>query len=136
MENFTFYNPTRLIFGRDQVQALQTELPKYGKNILVVYGGGSVKKSGLYDNVMNQLKQLDVNVFELPGVEPNPRLSTVHKGVDICKNENIDFLLAVGGGSASTARRRLRPVRSMTATHGTSSRTKSKQPTPCRLAPS
>lgn len=99
VENFTFYNPTRLIFGRAQLEALTTEVPKYGKNVLVVYGGGSIKKSGLYDKVMQVLNSLELNIFELAGVEPNPRLTTVHKGVDICKRENIDFLLAVGGGS-------------------------------------
>ncbi|KEO81285.1 iron-containing alcohol dehydrogenase [Tumebacillus flagellatus] len=99
MENFTFYNPTRLIFGRDTVAELKNEVPKYGKNVLLVYGGGSIQKSGLYDKVVSQLKELDINLFELPGVEPNPRLATVHKGVEICKRENIDFLLAVGGGS-------------------------------------
>ncbi|PWK11307.1 iron-containing alcohol dehydrogenase [Tumebacillus permanentifrigoris] len=99
MENFTFYNPTRLIFGRGQLEALTTEVPKFGKNVLVVYGGGSIKKSGLYDHVMNLLKGIDANVFELGGVEPNPRLTTVNKGADLCKRENIDFLLAVGGGS-------------------------------------
>jgi alcohol dehydrogenase YqhD (iron-dependent ADH family) len=99
VENFTFYNPTALIFGKGQLEALTTEVPKYGKNVLVVYGGGSIKKSGLYDNVMNLLKGIDANVFELGGVEPNPRLTTVHKGAEICKRENIDFLLAVGGGS-------------------------------------
>lgn len=99
MENFTFSNPTHLIFGRGQLAALEAEVPKYGKNVLVVYGGGSIKKSGLYDNVINLLKGIDANVFELAGVEPNPRLTTVHKGAEICKRENIDFLLAVGGGS-------------------------------------
>jgi alcohol dehydrogenase len=99
MQNFTFHNPTKLIFGKGQIEQLKQELPKYGKKVLLVYGGGSIKRNGLYDQVMNILNELDVEVFELPGVEPNPRLSTVHKGVDICKKENIDFLLAVGGGS-------------------------------------
>ncbi|KKI89951.1 butanol dehydrogenase [Bacillus sp. SA1-12] len=99
MENFTYYNPTRLIFGKGQVQQLETEVPKYGKSVLLVYGGGSIKRNGLYDNVVNLLKKIDVTLYELSGVEPNPRLSTVHRGVEICKVENIDFILAVGGGS-------------------------------------
>ena len=99
MDNFTFYNPTKLIFGKDQVQQLKTEVPQYGKKVLLVYGGGSIKRNGLYDQVLSLLKEVDVEVFELPGVEPNPRLSTVKKGVEICRTEGIEFLLAVGGGS-------------------------------------
>ncbi|WP_411333729.1 iron-containing alcohol dehydrogenase [Metabacillus indicus] len=99
MENFTYHNPTKLIFGKEQLQQLQTEVPKYGKNVLLVYGGGSIKRNGLYDKVLAELEKTGSNVFELSGVEPNPRLSTVHRGVNICKSENIDFLLAVGGGS-------------------------------------
>ncbi|MDO6658633.1 iron-containing alcohol dehydrogenase [Anaerobacillus sp. 1_MG-2023] len=99
MNNFTFQNPTKLIFGKGQLEALKTEVPQYGKRVLVVYGGGSIKKNGVYDSVMNTLTEIDAEVFELSGVEPNPRLTTVHKGVDICKENNIDFILAVGGGS-------------------------------------
>ncbi|MCS0655826.1 iron-containing alcohol dehydrogenase [Cytobacillus firmus] len=99
MQNFTFYNPTKLIFGRDQLSQLQTEIPQYGKKVLVVYGGGSIKRNGLYDKVMAELTEIGAEVFELAGVEPNPRISTVRKGVEICKNEGVDFLLAVGGGS-------------------------------------
>jgi alcohol dehydrogenase YqhD (iron-dependent ADH family) len=99
MDNFTFFNPTKLIFGKDQVQQLKTEVPQYGKKVLLVYGGGSIKRNGLYDQVLSLLKEVDVEVFELPGVEPNPRLSSVRKGVEICRTEGIEFLLAVGGGS-------------------------------------
>ncbi|PFG14522.1 iron-containing alcohol dehydrogenase [Bacillus sp. es.036] len=99
MNNFTFQNPTKLIFGKGQLEALKTEVPQYGKKVLVVYGGGSIKKNGVYDSVMNTLNEIGAEVFELSGVEPNPRLTTVHKGVDICKENNIDFILAVGGGS-------------------------------------
>ncbi|USK49320.1 iron-containing alcohol dehydrogenase [Bacillus sp. CMF12] len=99
MQNFTFYNPTKLIFGKDQLSQLQTEIPQYGKKVLVVYGGGSIKRNGLYDKVKAQLHEIGAEVFELSGVEPNPRISTVRKGVEICKAEDIDFLLAVGGGS-------------------------------------
>lgn len=99
MDNFTFLNPTKLIFGKDQLEQLKTEVPAYGKKVLLVYGGGSIKRSGLYDKVINQLKEINAQVFELSGVEPNPRVSTVRKGVDICKKEGVEFLLAVGGGS-------------------------------------
>jgi alcohol dehydrogenase YqhD (iron-dependent ADH family) len=99
MNAFTFYNSTKLIFGKGELQQLEQELSHYGKKVLLVYGGGSIKRNGLYDQVIEILTQTGAEVFELPGVEPNPRLSTVHKGVKICKEENIDFLLAVGGGS-------------------------------------
>jgi len=99
MEHFTFLNPTKLIFGKEQVSQLKTEVPQYGKKVLLVYGGGSIKRNGLYDQVVNLLQEIDVELFELSGVEPNPRLSTAQKGIDICQNENIDFILAVGGGS-------------------------------------
>ncbi|OWR29377.1 NADH-dependent alcohol dehydrogenase [Saccharibacillus sp. O23] len=99
MKSFTFYNPTRLIFGKGQLEQLNTLVPQYGKNVLLVYGGGSIKRSGLYDSVTELLKGIGANVTELAGVEPNPRLSTVHKGVDLCRSENVDLILAVGGGS-------------------------------------
>ncbi|MEB2272043.1 iron-containing alcohol dehydrogenase [Bacillus safensis] len=99
MENFIYYNPTKLMFGKGQLDGLKSELARYGKRVLLVYGGGSIKKNGLYDNVISALNEADAEVFELSGVEPNPRLTTVKKGIDICQNEKIDFLLAVGGGS-------------------------------------
>ncbi|MBT2679103.1 iron-containing alcohol dehydrogenase [Bacillus sp. ISL-35] len=99
MDNFTFYNPTKLIFGKGQLEELKNEVPQYGKKVLLVYGGGSIKRNGLYDSVMDTLKEMGAEVSELSGVEPNPRLSTVQKGVKICKEEGIEFLLAVGGGS-------------------------------------
>lgn len=99
MKTFQFYNPTRLIFGKGQVETLKTEVPKYGKRVLLVYGGGSIKRNGLYDQVIALLNEIGAEVTELAGVEPNPRLSTVHKGVDLCKTNDIDLILAVGGGS-------------------------------------
>lgn len=99
MQNFTFWNPTKLIFGKGQLEQLKKEIPLYGQKVLVVYGGGSIKRSGLYDKVINLLKEIHAQVFELPGVEPNPRITTARKGVEICKKEGIDVLLAVGGGS-------------------------------------
>jgi alcohol dehydrogenase YqhD (iron-dependent ADH family) len=99
LQSFTYWNPTKLIFGKNQLEQLKNEVPQYGKKVLLVYGGGSIKKNGLYDQVVSLLKEINVEWFELAGVEPNPRISTVRKGVEICKNEGIDFLLAVGGGS-------------------------------------
>ncbi len=99
MNAFSFYNPVKLIFGKGQLEAVKEELPKFGKKVLVVYGGGSIKKNGLYDEVMTALAEADLEVFELGGVEPNPRISTARKGIEICKEKDIDMLLAVGGGS-------------------------------------
>ncbi|MBP1970949.1 alcohol dehydrogenase YqhD (iron-dependent ADH family) [Virgibacillus natechei] len=99
MENFTYYNPTKLIFGKGQLDALPKEVNKHGKKVLIVYGGGSIKRNGIYDNVLEKLAEIDAQVVELSGVEPNPRISTVRRGVEICKNEGVEFLLAIGGGS-------------------------------------
>jgi alcohol dehydrogenase len=99
MNEFIYYNPTRLVFGKNQIKALKDELGRYGKKVLVVYGGGSIKRNGLYDEVMNELNKMGMGVSELSGVEPNPRLSTVKRGVELCKENKIDCLLAVGGGS-------------------------------------
>lgn len=99
MENFMYHNPTKLIFGKDQLNVLPKELKNYGKNVLLVYGGGSIKRNSLYDKVISLLNDAEASIFELAGVEPNPRLSTVRKGIEICQNEKIDFMLAVGGGS-------------------------------------
>ncbi|PYZ97058.1 NADH-dependent alcohol dehydrogenase [Alteribacter lacisalsi] len=100
MDNFIYQNPVRLIFGQGQVnEQLTSQLETYGRNVLLVYGGGSIKRNGLYDQVTDLLEKDGFNIYELAGVEPNPRLSTVHKGVDICKTEDIDVILAVGGGS-------------------------------------
>lgn len=99
LENFTFWNPTVLIFGKGQLEQLKTQVPRYGKKVLLVYGGGSIKRSGLYEKVTALLDEIGAQVYELPGVEPNPRLTTAQKGIEICKNEGIEFILAVGGGS-------------------------------------
>jgi alcohol dehydrogenase len=99
VQNFIFQNPTKLIFGKDQLVHLKTEIPRYGNKVLLVYGGGSIKRSGLYDKVLSLLNEIGAQVFELSGVEPNPRVSTARKGVEICKQEGVDLILAVGGGS-------------------------------------
>lgn len=97
--NFTYCNPTKLYFGENSLEYLNTELPKYGKNIVLIYGGGSVKKNGVYDAVMEILKKQEKNVAEIPGVMPNPTLTKLYEGIDIARNHHADLLLAVGGGS-------------------------------------
>ncbi|MBO9599704.1 MAG: iron-containing alcohol dehydrogenase [Cohnella sp.] len=103
MNAFELHNPTKLVFGAGKVQKLGELVQPYGKRILLVYGGGSIKKSGLYDEVQAQLKTIGATVYELPGIEPNPRLSTVKKGIAICREHNVEFILAVGGGSVIDA---------------------------------
>ena len=97
--NFTYYNPTKLYFGGGSVASLRDELPKYGPNIVLVYGGGSIKTNGIYDQVTAILKNCGKNVAEISGVMPNPTLPKVLEGVEICRRHQADFLLAVGGGS-------------------------------------
>jgi len=100
MRNFTFSQPTVCIFGRDPEQPLKEQLTKLGvKKVLLHYGGGSIKKNGVYDMVVSALKGLNLSYVELDGVQPNPRVKLVREGVEICRKENIDFILAVGGGS-------------------------------------
>lgn len=97
MENFAFHAPTKIYFGKGQIENLESILSKYGKNVLLAYGGGSIKKNGIYNKVYELLK--DFNICELEGIEPNPRIGTVRKGIEICKQNNVDVILAVGGGS-------------------------------------
>ena len=99
MNDFIFHNPDKIYFGKQQIAHLPGELLKFGKKVLLVYGGGSIKKNGLYQTVLSLLKENGLELFELPGVEPNPRHTTVNKGANICKKEHIDVVLAVGGGS-------------------------------------
>jgi alcohol dehydrogenase len=99
MKNFSYQNPTKLIFGKGQIEELRNELPKYGSKVLLVYGGGSIKRNGLYEEITTILDSLSLEVFELSGVEPNPRLSSVQKGIDIAKENGVHFILAAGGGS-------------------------------------
>ncbi|MEG0438767.1 iron-containing alcohol dehydrogenase [Solibacillus cecembensis] len=99
MNAFSFYNPVKIHFGKGSIENLRKELPQYGKNILLVYGGGSIKANGVYDQIMTLLNELSMEVFELTGVEPNPRVETARKGITICKEQEIDLVLAIGGGS-------------------------------------
>lgn len=97
--NFEYCNPTKLYFGEEALNNLNAELLKYGENVVLVYGGGSIKKNGIYDEVMEILKANHKNVAEISGVMPNPTLEKLYEGVEIARNHKADLLLAVGGGS-------------------------------------
>ena len=97
--NFTYCNPTKLYFGKDALNGLKEELPKYGKNVLLVYGGGSIKKNGIYDKVVKILKDNGKNIFEDGGVMPNPTTEKLYEGIERAKKAKADLILAVGGGS-------------------------------------
>ena len=97
--NFAYCNPTKLYFGDESLKYLNTELPKYGKNVVLIYGGGSVKKNGIYDEVVKILKANDKNVAEISGVMPNPTIEKLYEGAAIARDHHADLLLAVGGGS-------------------------------------
>lgn len=97
--NFSYCNPTKLYFGDKSLDYLNTELPKYGRNVVLIYGGGSIKKNGIYDEVMKILNDNGKNVAEISGVMPNPTVGKLYEGVGIARDHHADFLLAVGGGS-------------------------------------
>lgn len=97
--NFTYCNPTKLYFGKESIKGLNKELPKYGKNVLLVYGGGSIKKSGIYDEIVKILKDNGKEIFEDAGVMPNPTVEKLNEGMEIARKSKADFILAVGGGS-------------------------------------
>lgn len=97
--NFTYCNPTKLYFGEGSVKYLKEELPKYGKNVVLVYGGGSIKKNGIYDAVTSILRECGKDVAEISGVMPNPTYDKLCEGMKIAREHGADFLLAVGGGS-------------------------------------
>lgn len=103
MNSFIYDIPTRVYFGENQLGHLGAELRKFGRRVLLTYGGGSIKRSGLYDRVVAELQAADMEIFELSGIEPNPRIDSVRAGVKICKEQQIDVLLAVGGGSTIDA---------------------------------
>ena len=97
--NFSYCNPTKLYFGEDSLSNLREELPKYGKNVMLVYGGGSIKRSGIYDQVVKLLDEGGKNIFEDPGVMPNPTVEKLYEGCRIARENQVDLILAVGGGS-------------------------------------
>lgn len=103
MNSFVYNIPTKVYFGENQLQHLGKELAKFGKRVLLTYGGGSIKRIGLYDRVIEELSNAGLEVFELSGIEPNPRIESVREGARMCKEYAIDVLLAVGGGSTLDA---------------------------------
>lgn len=103
MNNFIYDIPVRVYFGENQLCHLGEELSKYGKRVLLTYGGGSIKRSGLYDAVTEEIKNAGLELYELSGIAPNPRIDSVRDGARMCKEHHIDVLLAVGGGSTLDA---------------------------------
>lgn len=103
MNNFVFDMPIKVHFGTDALEKIGEEAKKYGKKVLITYGGGSIKRNGIYDKVVEQLKSVDMEVFELSGIEPNPRIESVREGANLAKKENIDLMIAIGGGSTIDA---------------------------------
>ena len=97
--NFSYCNPTKLYFGKGSVINLNEELPKYGKNVVLIYGGGSIKRNGIYDEVVHILNENGKTVTEISGVMPNPTLEKLYEGVKTARSAKADLLLAVGGGS-------------------------------------
>ena len=97
--NFTYCNPTKLYFGKGAIKYLSDELPKYGKKVVLIYGGGSIKRNGIYDEVIDILKSNGKDVAEISGVMPNPTVEKLYEGMDIARRHGADLLLAVGGGS-------------------------------------
>ena len=97
--NFSYHNPTKLYFGDESLGFLKDELDKYGKNVLLVYGGGSIQKNGIYDEVISILRDCGKTVAEVPGVMPNPTVEKLYEGLRIAREHQTDFILAVGGGS-------------------------------------
>lgn len=104
--NFSYSNPTKLYFGEDSLCFLNEELPKYGKTVQLIYGGGSIKKNGIYNQVMRLLKDNGKVVVEDGGVMPNPTVEKLREGVQIARENHVDFLLAVGGALAATMQKR------------------------------
>ena len=97
--NFSYCNPTKLYFGDDSLRFLSEELHKYGPNVVLIYGGGSIKKNGIYEEVTRILQESGKNVAEIAGVMPNPTLAKLYEGIEITRSHHADLLLAVGGGS-------------------------------------
>lgn len=99
MKNFEYNISTRVLFGKGKVNKVGEEAKKYTDKVLLVYGKGSVKKSGLFDLVVNKLKEANIHIYELPNVDPNPRIDSVYKGAQLCREEGIGLIIALGGGS-------------------------------------
>lgn len=99
VDPFIYCNPTKVYFGHDAMSHIHEELPRWGKNVLLVYGGGSIKESGIYDKVVDEIRKAGVSAYEISGVKPNPELPLAVKGARFCREAGIDLILAVGGGS-------------------------------------
>lgn len=99
MLNFNYSIPTKIFFGKGQIEVLGEQIGEYGSKVLLTYGGGSIKRNGIYDEVVDVLKDKNIEFWELGGIDPNPRIESVREGIGICRDNNIDFILAVGGGS-------------------------------------
>lgn len=99
MRNFTYDASTRILFGKNRVFEVASEIKKYGSKVLLAYGGGSIKKNGLYDTVCKLLNKAEIPFVELSGIQPNPRIESVREGVKLCRENGIDFILGIGGGS-------------------------------------
>ena len=100
MNNFIYNIPTKVYFGENQLQKnLGQEIKKYGDKVLLVYGGGTIKKIGLYQDIIKELQNFNIEVYEFSGIEPNPRHTSINKAASICKEKDIDVILGIGGGS-------------------------------------
>lgn len=100
MKNFNYSIPTEIFFGEGQIKVLPEQIKKHGSKVLIVYGGGSIKKNGVYNKVVELLDSNEIKFWELSGVDPNPRITSVRKGIELCRENNIEFILPVGGGSS------------------------------------
>ena len=100
MENFVYHSPTKVYFGKGMISKLGKTAASYGKSALIVYGGGSIKKNGVYDAIVSQLESASVAHFDLSGVEANPKISSVREGVKLVRENNIEVIIGVGGGSS------------------------------------
>lgn len=103
VNNFVYYNPTRIYFGNEQLVHLGEEVKKYGSRAILVYGGGSIKKNGLYDKIMEVLRESGIEVAECAGIEPNPQYTSVNRAAKICRENQCDVVIGVGGGSVIDA---------------------------------
>ncbi len=99
MKNFNYNIPTKVLFGKGKVNEVGKEAKKYGDKVLLVYGKGSVKKSGLFDLVVEKLRESGIYVYELSNIDPNPRIDSVYEGAKICSEKGINLIIAMGGGS-------------------------------------
>ena len=103
MKNFNFYNPTKVFFGKGEVEKIGKLVKEYGDTVLLVYGKSSIKKIGLYDKVVKLLKAENIKIIDFGGIDPNPRIESIREGGDLCKKHKVDLVLAVGGGSTIDA---------------------------------